>query len=171
MAAQFPKPKKPGRRRTGNTSATLKQLEPDAAGIDIGAKSHFVAVPPDRDDQPVREFSAFTSGLHELADWLQACRVTTVAMESTGVYWVPRYDLLEERGIKVFLVNAQHVRGVPGRKSDVLDCQWLQQLHSYGLLLRSFRPDADFLVLRSYLRHRRDLVNARSSLVQQMQKH
>lgn len=170
MAAQFPKPKKPGRRRTGNTNAVLKQLEPNAAGIDIGATSHFVAVPPDRDEQPVREFSAFTAGLHELADWLQASRVTTVAMESTGVYWVPLYDLLEERGIEVFLVNAQHVRGVPGRKSDVLDCQWLQQLHSYGLLRRSFRPDADFLVLRTYLRHRGDLIDARSSLVQQMQK-
>lgn len=143
---------------------------PNAAGIDVGAASHFVAVPVDRDDEPVREFSAFTTGLHALADWLQACGVATVAMESTGVYWIPLYDLLEERGIEVFLVNAQHIKGVPGRKSDVLDCQWLQQLHSYGLLRRSFRPDADFLKLRTYLRHRGTLIEARSSLVQQMQK-
>lgn len=157
------------RRQPGKVEA-LKPIEPNAAGIDIGASSHFVAVPGNRDDKPVREFSAFTSGLHALADWLQACGVTTVAMESTGVYWVSLYDLLQERGIEVFLVNARHVRGVPGRKSDVLDCQWLQQLHSYGLLKRSFRPDADFVKLRTYLRHRGDLIDARSSLVQQIQK-
>lgn len=157
------------RRQPGKVEA-LKPIKPNAAGIDIGSSSHFVAVPADRDDEPVREFSAFTSGLHALADWLQACGVTTVAMESTGVYWVSLYDLLQERGIEVFLVNARHVRGVPGRKSDVRDCQWLQQLHSYGLLKRSFRPDADFVKLRTYLRHRGDLIDARSSLIQQLQK-
>jgi len=156
-------------RRPGKVEA-LKPIELNAAGIDIGASSHFVAVPANRDDEPVREFSAFTSGLHELADWLQACKVTTVAMESTGVYWVSLYDLLQERGIEVFLVNARHVRGVPGRKSDVLDCQWLQQLHSYGLLRRSFRPDAEFVKLRTYLRHRGSLIDTRSSLIQQIQK-
>ena len=162
-------------RRKGHPSGKgkvgrLQLIQQDAAGIDIGATSHFVAVPPNRDEEPVREFSAFTSGLYALADWLEACGVTTVAMESTGVYWVPLYDLLEKRGIEVFLVNAQHVKGVPGRKSDVLDCQWLQQLHSYGLLRRSFRPESDFVTLRTYLRHRGDLVEARSSLIQRMQK-
>jgi transposase len=158
------------RRRLAGKVEPLNTLKPNAAGIDIGSSSHFVAVPSDRDDEPVREFSAFTSGLHALADWLQTCGVTTVAMESTGVYWISLYDLLQERGIEVFLVNAQHVRGVPGRKSDVLDCQWLQQLHSYGLLRRSFRPDAEFVKLRTYLRHRGSLIDARSSLIQQMQK-
>ena len=158
------------RRRLAGKVEPLNTIEPNAAGIDIGASSHFVAVPADRDGEPVREFSAFTSGLHALADWLQACGVTTVAMESTGVYWIALYDILQDRGIEVFLVNAQHVRGVPGRKSDVLDCQWLQQLHSYGLLRRSFRPDADFVKLRTYLRHRGDLIDARSSLIQQIQK-
>jgi transposase len=165
MAARRKKAKRSQRSRQG-----LQTVMPNAAGIDVGAASHFVAVPIDRDDEPVREFSAFTSGLHALADWLQSCGVETVAMESTGVYWIPLYDLLEERGIEVFLVNARHIKGVPGRKSDVLDCQWLQQLHSYGLLRRSFRPDADFLKLRTYLRHRGTLIDARSSLVQQMQK-
>ena len=158
------------RRRSAGKVEPLNTLEPNAAGIDIGSSSHFVAVPSDRDDKPVREFSAFTSGLHALADWLQTCKVTTVAMESTGVYCISLYDLLQERGIEVFLVNAQHVRGVPGRKSDVLDCQWLQQLHSYGLLRRSFRPDAEFVKLRTHLRHRGSLIDARSSLIQQMQK-
>jgi transposase len=159
-----------GRRRLNTKVEPLKTIEPNAAGIDVGASSHFVAVPSGRDPEPVREFSAFTSGLHDLANWLQLCGVTTVAMESTGVYWISLYDLLQERGIEVFLVNAQHVRGVPGRKSDVLDCQWLQQLHSYGLLKRSFRPDADFVKLRTYLRHRGTLIDARSSLVLQIQK-
>lgn len=170
MTAKPTKGKRRSRRRAPTTRRELNAIELNAAGIDIGAASHFVAVPPGRDVEPVREFSSFTSGLHALAAWLEACGVTTVAMESTGVYWIPLYDLLEERGIQVFLVNAQHIKGVPGRKSDVLDCQWLQQLHSYGLLRRSFRPDADFLKLRTYLRHRGTLVDARSSLVQQMQK-
>lgn len=170
MARKSAKEKRRSRRRSTGATRELKAIEANAAGIDIGAASHFVAVPPDRDADAVREFSAFTSGLHALAEWLEACGITTVAMESTGVYWIPLYDLLEERGIEVFLVNAQHIKGVPGRKSDVLDCQWLQQLHSYGLLRRSFRPDAEFLKLRTYLRHRGTLVDARSSLVQQMQK-
>jgi len=171
MTNRVAKAKRRSKRRPRSAQLQgLKTIERTAAGIDIGARGHFVAVPPDRDEQPVREFSSFTRDLHALADWLETCGVTTVAMESTGVYWIPLYDLLEERGIEVFLVNAQHIKGVPGRKSDVLDCQWLQQLHSYGLLRRSFRPDADFLKLRTYLRHRGDLVEARSSLVQKMQK-
>ena len=171
MAKNVSRRKKSGTRRPRKQPLEeLKLIEPNAAGIDIGASSHFVAVPADRDEEPVREFSAFTSGLHDVADWLAACGVTTVAMESTGVYWVPLYDLLEEHGIEVFLVNAQHVRGVPGRKSDVLDCQWLRQLHSYGLLRGSFRPEHDFVKMRTYLRHRGTLVAERSALVQRMQK-
>ncbi len=106
-------------------------INPDAAGIDIGGSFHFVAVPSDRDEKPVRRFDNFTDDLNQLADWLAACKIKTVAMESTGVYWVPIYEILEKRGFEVFLVNARHIKNVPGHKSDVLDCQWIQQLHSY----------------------------------------
>jgi transposase len=123
----------------------LEVTNPNAAGIDIGSASHYVAVPADRDDEPVREFKSFTVDVHKLADWLEACGVDTVAMESTGVYWIPVYEILERRGFTVLLVNARHVKNVAGRKSDVLDCQWLQQLHSYGLLRGAFRP-ADQIV-------------------------
>ncbi|MDO9315817.1 MAG: IS110 family transposase [Burkholderiaceae bacterium] len=126
---------------------------PNSAGIDIGSASHFVAVPPDRDDQPVREFPSFTVDLNALADWLCACKVDTVAMESTGVYWIPLYELLESRGFTVMLVNARHVKNVSGRKSDVLDCQWLQQLMTYGLLHGAFRPAEQVCMLRSQGRH------------------
>ena len=127
----------PGKAR----AAALTITHPNAAGIDIGSASHFVAVPPDRDDQPVREFASFTSDLNALADWLTACGVGTVAMESTGVYWIALFELLESRGFTVLLVNARHVKNVSGRKSDVLDCQWLQQLMTYGLLSGAFaRP-------------------------------
>ncbi len=129
-----------------------------------------MAVPIDCADEHVRSFSALTHGLHEVADWLQACGIQTVAMEATGVYWVPLYEILEERGIEVCLVNAHHVHNVPGRKSDVLDCQWLQQLHSYGLLRASFRPSADFVALRTYLRHRESLLRSNARFIQQMQK-
>jgi len=118
----------------------LELAHPNAAGIDIGSASHFVAVSPDRDDEPVREFKSFTEDLEELADWLVCCGVDTVAMESTGVYWIPLYEILEARGFAVNLVNARHVKNVSGRKSDVLDCQWLQQLMSYGLAVRRFSP-------------------------------
>ena len=117
--------------------AGLQLTHPNAAGIDIGSASHYVAVPPDRDDEPVREFSAFTADLNRLADWLTACEVDTVAMESTGVYWIALFELLDARGFTVLLVNARHVKNVSGRKSDVLDCQWLQQLMSYGALLET----------------------------------
>src|SRR5216683_2347514 len=116
----------------------LPVLHPDAAGVDIGAEEIFVAVPAERDVEPVRSFGTFTRDLHELADWLQKCQVRTVAMESTGVYWIPLYQILETRGFQVFLVNAQHIKNVPGRKSDVSDCQWIQYLHSVGLLKASF---------------------------------
>ena len=124
----------------GKARAALTITHPNAAGIDIGSAAHFVAVPPDRDDEPVREFASFTTDLQALADGLSACGVDTVAMESTGVYWIPLYELLESRGFTVLLVNARHVRCVSGRKSDVLDCQWLQQLLTCGLLRGAFRP-------------------------------
>jgi transposase len=148
----------------------LEKIHLNAAGIDIGGKSHWVAVPEDRDEQPVREFKCFTHDLFALADWLEGCGIDTVAMESTGVYWIALYEILEERGIEVLLVNARHVRGVPGRKTDILDCQWIQQLHTFGLLRGSFRPDAPIAALRSLVRHRDQLVEAAASYVHRMQK-
>jgi len=143
---------------------------PNAAGIDIGSASHYVAVPPDRDDDPVREFASFTADLHRLADWLRDCGVDTVAMESTGVYWIPLFELLDARGFTVWLVNARHVKNVSGRKSDVLDCQWLQQLMSYGLLRGAFRPDDQVCVLRALARQRATLLKTQARSVQHMQK-
>lgn len=148
----------------------LKRIKRHVAGIDCGAAEHYVAVPPDRDATPVRAFKAFTNDLHRLADWLAACRVTSVAMESTGVYWIPLYEILEGRGFDVVLVNARHVKHVPGRKSDVTDCEWLRELHSVGLLRGSFRPAAAIAVLRAYLRHRETLVQSAATHVQRMQK-
>ena len=145
-------------------------INKDAAGIDIGSGEHWVAVPEDRDEEPVRSFGCFTADLHAMARWLKACGITTVAMESTGVYWIPCYQILEEHGFEVKLVNARHVKNVPGRKSDVEDCQWLQRLHTYGLLSGSFRPDDQMCVLRSYWRHRANLVRYASDHIQHMQK-
>ena len=148
----------------------LSALNQNAAGIDVGAESHFVAVPPERDDRPVQEFGAFTSDLYKLAGWLTSCGVDTVAMESTGVYWIALFGVLEERGFKVILVDPRRLKNVPGRKSDVVDCQWLQRLHTYGLLGGAFRPEEDIRQLRSYLRHRSMLVEYASHHVQHMQK-
>jgi transposase len=148
----------------------LPPLNLNAAGIDIGSKEHYVAVPPDRDPQPVRKFKSFTCDLHRLADWLQACRIDTVAMESTGVYWIPLYQVLESRGFQVYLVNARHVKNAPGRKTDVLDCQWIQKLHTFGLLNASFRPPDEICVLRCYLRQRDNLISSASTCIQHMQK-
>lgn len=148
----------------------LSLMHPNAAGVDIGSAMHFVAVPADRDDEPVREFASFTADLHALADWLQRCGVDTVAMESTGVYWIPLYELLERRGFTVLLVNARHVKNVSGRKSDVLDCQWLQQLHSFGLLSGAFRPAERVCELRSITRQRAMLLKSQARHVQHMQK-
>ena len=142
----------------------------DAAGIDVGATEVYVAVPTDRDPDPVRTFDTFTRDFHELAEWLAACGVKTVAMESTSVYWIPLYTVLEERGIDVCLVNARHLKRVPGRKSDVLDCEWLQYLHSVGLLQGSFHPPEAVAAVRTVLRHRTSLVQMASSHVQRMQK-
>ena len=156
--------------KPSKSRAALTITHPNAAGIDIGSASHYVAVPPDRDDEPVREFSSFTEDLHALADWLKACKVDTVAMESTGVYWIPLFELLESRGFTVLLVNARHVKNVSGRKSDVLDCQWLQQLMSYGLLRGAFRPVDAICVLRALWRQRGMLLRSQGRQVQHMQK-
>lgn len=148
----------------------LEQINLNAAGIDIGAEELYVAVPVDRDEESVRVFGTFTVDLYTLADWLKVCRVETVAMESTGVFWVPLYDVLEERGFQVYLVNARHLKNVSGRKTDVLDCQWIQQLHTYGLLRPSFRPSEEIRAIRSLVRHREMLVQYRSAHIQHMQK-
>jgi transposase len=148
----------------------LERIQPDAAGIDCGQNSHFVAVPPDRDPQLVREFRTFTGELKQLADWLAQCRIKTVAMESTGVYWVPLYEILEQRGFEVMLVNAREVHNVRGHKSDVMDCEWLRELHSVGLLRTSFRPTAAIVPLRSYMRQRATLVEEASSRIHRMPK-
>lgn len=148
----------------------LEQINLNAAGIDIGAEEVWVAVPPDRDEESVRSFPTFTADLYGLADWLKQCRIETVAMEATGVYWVPLYEILEERGFQVYLVNARHLKNVSGRKSDVLDCQWIQQLHTYGLLSASFRPPGEIVAIRSLVRHREMLVQYRSAHIQHMQK-
>jgi transposase len=150
--------------------AALDHLNPNAAGLDCGSATHVVAVPPDRDPQPVQTFATFTGDLHRLADWLIACRITHVAMEATGVYWIPIFELLEERGLTVSLVNARHVKHVPGRKSDVSDAEWLRDLHIMGLLRGSFRPADEIVALRAYLRHRSTLIEGASAHVQRMQK-
>src|SRR6516164_6483901 len=138
---------------------SLPLIHPNAAGIDVGAKEHVVAVPCDRDPQPVRTFQAFTPDLHELAAWLKRCGIETVALESTGIYWLSLYEVLEQHGFEVRVVNARHVKNVPGRtKTDVLDCQWIQKLHSFGLLNGSFRPDHQIRELRTYMRLRDNLV-------------
>jgi transposase len=145
-------------------------LEPNAAGIDIGAREVYVAVPPDRDEHPVRIFDTFTADLHEWADWLTACGITTVAMESTGVYWIPVYEILEAHGIRACVVNARHMKNVPGRRTDWHECQWIQFLHAVGLLRAAFRPEAEVCALRAVMRHRGELVQMASKHVQHMHK-
>ncbi len=153
-----------------NRKIATPVLRPDAAGIDIGATEIYVAVPPDRDSEPVRMFATFTQDLNALADWLQETGIRTVAMESTGVYWIPLMQILEDRGLDVYLVNAKYVRNVPGRRTDVSDCQWLQYLHSVGLLRASFRPGQEICAIRSLWRHRNTLVEMATCHVQHMQK-
>lgn len=145
-------------------------VHPNAAGIDVGSRMHYVAVSPGRDAEPVRKFGSFTADLHEIAKWLKKCNVDTVAMESTGVYWIQLYLVLEAYGLEVFLVNARHVKNVSGRKSDVLDCQWILQLHTYGLLNASFQPDTLTRELRTYLRHRKTLTQSCATQILHMQK-
>ena len=148
----------------------FQHVNPHAAGIDIGSTSHFVALSPDRSSDNVQEFQHFTSDLYRLADWLIQHNVTTVAMESTGVYWLPLYEILEDKGLEVILVNARHISNVPGRKTDVLDCQWIQQLHSFGLLNGGFQPDKDISPIRSLTRHRANWVTCAAKHIQHMQK-
>lgn len=153
-----------------SNNAVLPVMRPDAAGIDIGATEIFVAVPADRAAENVRSFPTFTQDLYALADWLKQCGIRTVAMESTGVYWIPLFQILEERGFEVCLVNARHVKNVPGRRTDVSDCQWLQFLHSVGLLKASYRPEQEVCAVRSLLRHRESLVQMAATHVNHMQK-
>jgi len=150
----------------------FEQIHSNAAGIDIGADTHFVAVPPGRDPEgkDVRSFPTFTADLYALANWLKGCGIDKVAMESTGVYWIPLFEVLESQGFEVLLVNPKHFKNVPGRKTDVLDCQWLQQLHTFGLLQGSFRPDAQICELRAYLRQRATLISDAARYIQHMQK-
>jgi transposase len=145
-------------------------LEPNAAGIDIGAREIFVAVPPDRDEHPVRVFDSFTEDLHQLGEWLMACGITTVAMESTGVYWIALYEILETRGLKACLVDARHMKNVPGRRTDWHECQWIQFLHSVGLLRSAFRPDEQVCAVRALTRHRTELTQMASQHIQHMHK-
>ena len=149
---------------------SLKQINLHAAGLDIGDAEIWACVPSDRTQQPVRCFKTFTVDLHTLADWLSECGINTVAMESTGIYWIPIYEILDDRGFEVKLVNAHHLKNVPGRKSDVQDCQWIQQLHTFGLLRGSFHPDEQMRSLRAYTRHRANLIQCRSQHIQHMQK-
>jgi len=164
------KPHRKSSRRKKGLSKQLKQINPNAAGIDIGSEEHYVAVPENRDEQPVRKFGCLTPELHEMAKWLKKCEIETVAMESTGVYWIPVAEVLERYSIEIKLVDAYHVKNVPGRKTDVTDCQWLQQLHMFGLLRGAFRPEKQIRVLRSYWRQRASLVEAAARQIQLMQK-
>jgi transposase len=159
---QMPKKRRP--------ECQLPVLQPHAAGVDIGAEEVFVAVPADCDAEPVRHFGTFTRDLYDLADWLGRCGIQTVAMESTSVYWIPLHQILEDRGFSVYLVNAHYVKNVPGRKSDVSDCQWIQYLHSVGLLRASFRPPAEICAIRSLWRHRESLVQMAAQHTLHMQK-
>jgi transposase len=157
-------------RRLQSENPGLEVVHPHAAGIDVGNGAHYVAVRPDRDPQPVRRFECFTADLHRLANWLQSCGAKTVALQSTGVYWIPLYDILEERGFAVYLVNARHTKNLSGRKSDVQESQWLLKLHTYGLLNNSFQPPSKIRVLRTYWRQRLQHVTGAASCVQRMQK-
>src|SRR3954463_12215273 len=148
----------------------MPPVHPHAAAIDIGATLHVAAVGPDRDPEPVRSFGTFTADLHRMADWFERCGVKTVAMESTGVYWIPAYEVLEQRGFAVVLVNARDAKHVPGRKMDVSDAEWLQRLHEHGLLRASFRPEARIAALRDYLRQRERLLDYAAAHIQHMQK-
>lgn len=148
----------------------LTRVNPGAASIDIGSTMHMAAVNPDSDDMPIRAFGTFTHDLHDLAAWLRSCGVTSVAMESTGVYWIPAFEILEQHGFEVILVNARYAKNVPGRKTDVNDAAWLRQLHSCGLLRGSFRPNAQVATLRAYLRQRERLVEYAAAHIQHMQK-
>jgi transposase len=157
-------------RQIWSGSPGLEVVHRDAAGIDIGSREHYVAVGPDRDEQPVQNFGCFTTDLHRLAAWLTQCGVKTVVMQSTGVYWIPVFDVLEQSGFDVWLVNARETRNLPGRKSDVQESQWLLKLHTYGLLRKSFRPTAEIRAIRTCWRERAEYVEQAGTSIQRMQK-
>jgi transposase len=163
------KKQKPNRIRQ-QVSEDMPAINPNAAGIDVGASEMWVSVPPDRDSEAIRRYDVYTRDLCAMADWLKHCGITSVAMESTGVYWIPVFQILQKRGIEVILVNAKYAKNVAGRKSDWLDCQWLRILHTFGLLAGSFQPAADIGVLRSYLRHRQMLIQYGAAHIEHMQK-
>jgi transposase len=159
------------RKKTRLQSVTeAPAIRPDSAGIDISPEVIYVAVDPRKDAPAVRTYGTFTGELYRIANWLKACGVRTVAMESTGVYWIPLFQVLEERGLEVFLVNARHYKNVPGRKTDVCDAAWLQYLHAVGLLRGSFRPAQEICAFRTLMRHRSSLVQSASEHIQHMQK-
>src|SRR5438132_310871 len=157
-------------RKIQSEGLSLEVVHPDAAGIDIGNESNYVAVPPSRDSPPVRRFGGTTADLKAMADWLKQCGMRTVAMQSTGVYWIAVYDILEQAGLEVYLVNARETKNLPGRKSDVQESQWLMKLHTYGLLRNSFRPSQEIRTMRTYWRQRNDLVRSAGRHIQRMQK-
>lgn len=162
--------KKKKQSKKNSIDAGWDHINPHAAGVDIGSREHLAAVPPQTGKVSVRSFGAFTADLEAMAQWFKECGVTSVAMESTGIYWIPLFQILERKGFQVILVNARQIKNVSGRKSDVQDCQWIQRLHTYGLLQGSFRPEDAYCVLRTYLRYRDELVSARSTQCQHMQK-
>ena len=149
---------------------TLEVVHPDAAGIDVGGSEHWVAIHPERDPEPVRCYGCFTADLHDIGRWLVDKGVRTVALQSTGVYWMPVFEILEQYGLEVYLVNAQHTKNVPGRKSDIQECQWLLKLHTFGLLNNSFQPTDEIRIARTLWRQRGNLVAEASSAIQRMQK-
>jgi hypothetical protein len=148
----------------------LEIVHPDAAGIDVGGSEHWVAVSPDRDPEPVRRFGCFTADLREMGQWLVQKGVRSVALQSTGVYWMPVFEVLEQHGLEVYLVNARHTKNLPGRKSDVQECRWLLKLHAFGLLNNSFQPTDEIRIARTLWRQRGNLVAEASSVIQRMQK-
>ena len=162
--------RRPSKKGASPQQSINTQTHPDAAGIDVGAEEFVVAVPPGRCEEPVRTYTTFTSGVHALRDWLLECGIKTAAKESTGNYWITLYDVLTEAGIEVYLVNARHVKGVPGKKTDVCDAQWLQQLHAAGLLRKSFRPALGIVPLRFLMRHRAEMIGDAAKQLQLMQK-
>jgi len=174
MSAEKPlrnrKERKELARRLQSENPGLDVVHPDAAGIDVGNEAHYVAVRPDRDAAPVRRFECFTADLYRLAAWLKQCKVKTVVMQSTGVYWIPLFDIMEEQGFEVYLVNARHTKSLPGRKSDVQESQWLLKLHTYGLLNNSFQPPSEIRTLRTYWRQRAEHVAGAATCIQRMQK-
>jgi transposase len=171
-AENHPKPRKRGRKSAKLVDVTegLSPMNLNAAGIDVGSAEHYVAVPIGRDPHPVQKFGSFTADLYRMVKWLLDCGVKSVVMQATGVYWIGLYQILEEHGLEVVVTNARYTKMLPGRKSDVQECQWLQKLHTFGLLTRSFRPTEEFRVLRSYMRQRENLVAGIGICIQHIQK-